>query len=63
MWTTIISTVILMVFIFAGRSLFGASNAAGDGGMALAVMGYGCVLIASVAGVFLTYKAATFGLS
>ncbi len=62
MWTTIISTAVLALFIFAGRYLFIASDVAGDGGAFLAIMGYGCVLIAGIAAMVLTYKVATFGM-
>lgn len=63
MWTTIISSLALAGFVALARYLFGASNALGDGGMGMAVIGYGCVVVAGLAAFVLTYKAATIGLS
>lgn len=61
-WTTIVSALVMVSFIFIARFLFGQSVAEGDGGVATAVLGYGFVFFAGVAAVFLVYKAAILGL-
>ena len=62
MWTTIVSALVMVGFIFLARFLFGQSAAAGDGGMGPAMLGYGFVLLAGVAAAIVVYKAAIFGL-
>lgn len=62
MWTTIISAILLVGFIFIARFLLGQSLTEGDGGMGTAVLGYGFVLVAGVAAAVLVYKASVFGL-